>query len=868
MRSESNGKKPDAPSGFNRCVPDVSRRLWLCIKSKKRFMIKVGGCQAASLVGSSNVPGHPRKPEITAMVKAMKNERNGIVPGPPSAKRQLPDGKDLWVRGECLKGRCALNLMEERKKRILAFMREEAYKPLMLSELVTVLDVPGEDIPLLQNLLNEMEQEGLIIRTKKERYGVPERMGLIVGTFQGHERGFGFVIPDTGDEDVFIPANAINGAMHGDRVMARLTRLSTAVRKQEGEIIKVISRAHKTVVGKFDLSEHFGFVTPDHVRLFRDIFIPKDCINGAKKGQKVVVEITKWPEANRNAEGKIIEILGDSGDPGVDVLSIIRAYNIPYEFPEDVLKEAKRAPQSVREEDIQGRRDLRGLRMVTIDGEDARDLDDAVSIELMENGNFRLGVHIADVSHYVKEGSALDQEALRRGTSVYFPDRVIPMLPRELSNGICSLNAGEDRLAFSVMMEVDRNGKVLNHDIFESVIHVRERMTYTNVYKILEEDDPALKERYSEHLDDFRMMKELALILKEKRMKRGAVDFDFGEAKIIVDDKGKPVEVKKYEINIAHNIIEEFMLLCNEVVSEHFYWLGVPFVYRIHEDPDPEKMENLNRILGTFGYHLKGYRDVHPKALQEILHQIRGTPEEKVISTLMLRSLQKARYSDVHNWHFGLAAEYYSHFTSPIRRYPDLIIHRIMKEQLSGKLDEKRIEHYRSILPGITKSNSERERAAEDAERDCESMLKAEYMKDRLGEEFEGIISSVTAFGFFVELDNTIEGLVRLSSLDDDYYVYDADSLTLIGERTRKRFRIGDRVRVQLVKATPETRQIDFVLLDSENDKDYDAGDEEGAAVQQPKPKKKAKKQVDPRVLIHIGAKKAGAKGKKQKKRK
>jgi len=758
-----------------------------------------------------------------------------------------------------------LNIMEERKNRILAFMREEAYKPLMLSELVTVLDVPTEDIPLLQSLLDEMENEGLVIRTKKGRYGVPERMGLITGTFQGHVRGFGFLIPDNGDEDVFIPANAINGAMHGDRVMARLTKLSAAARKQEGEIIRVISRAHKTVVGKFDLSDHFGFVTPDHVRLFRDIFIPKDCINGAKKGQKVVVEITKWPEANRNAEGKIIEILGDSGDPGVDILSIIRAYNIPYEFPDEVLQEARKAPQKVREEDIQDRRDLRDLRMVTIDGEDARDLDDAVSIELLENNNFRLGVHIADVTHYVKEGSALDQEALRRGTSVYFPDRVVPMLPRELSNGICSLNAGEDRLAFSVMMEVDRNGKVLNHDIFKSVIHVRERMTYTNVYKILEEDDPALKERYKDHLEDFRLMKELALILKEKRMKRGAVDFDFGEAKIIVDEKGKPVEVKKYELNIAHNIIEEFMLLCNEVVSEHFYWLGIPFVYRIHEDPDPEKMENLNRILGSFGYHLKGYRDVHPKALQEILRQIKGTPEEKVISTLMLRSLQKARYSDVHNWHFGLAAEYYSHFTSPIRRYPDLIIHRIMKEQLSGRLDEKRIEHYRSILPEITKSNSERERAAEDAERDCEQMKKAEYMREHLGEEFEGIISNVTAFGMFVELDNTVEGLVRLSSLDDDYYEYDARSLSLVGERTRKRFRIGDRVRVQVVKSTPESRQIDFILLDSENG---NGTGEDAAAFKKAKPVK-PKKTIDPRVLTHIGAnKKASAKLKKNRKKK
>lgn len=754
--------------------------------------------------------------------------------------------------------------MEERKKRILAYMREQAYKPLMLSELITVLDVPKEDIPLFTNLLDEMEAEGLIIKTKKERYGVPERMGLVVGRFQAHEKGYGFVIPESGGEDVFIPANAVNGAMHGDRAMARITKPATPTRTQEGEIVKVLHRVHKTVVGTFDMSDNFGFVTPDHSRLFRDVFIPKNAINGAKQGQKVVVEITKWPEANRNAEGKIIEILGNAGDPGVDVMSIIRAYGIRYEFPEDVLREARSIPQKISDEDIKGRRDLRGLKMVTIDGEDAKDLDDAVSIQILDNGNYLLGVHIADVSHYVKEGSALDREALKRGTSVYFPDRVVPMLPKELSNGICSLNAGEDRLAFSVMMEIDKNGKVRDHEIFESVIHVNERMTYTDVYKILEEDDPLLKERYKDFVEDFHRMKELALILKEKRMRRGAVDFDFSEAKIIVDEKGKPVEIKKYNLTIANKIIEEFMLECNEVVSEHFYWLGVPFVYRIHEDPDPEKMETLNQVLGIFGYHLKGYRDVHPKALQEILNQIKGTPEERVISTIILRSLQKARYSDVHNWHFGLAADYYSHFTSPIRRYPDLIIHRIMKEHMSGKLDEKRIEHYRSILPDITKSNSERERAAEDAERDCESMKKAEYMQERLGEEFEGIVSNITAFGMFVELENTVEGLVRLSSMDDDYYVYDPQTLSLIGERTRKRYKIGDKVRVQVVKASPETRQIDFILLDSDNG----GNEEDETGFKKAKPVK-PKKPVEPRVLIHIGAnKKTGAKLKKKKKEK
>lgn len=749
-------------------------------------------------------------------------------------------------------------LMEDRKKRISAFMRERAYKPLKFEELAVVLDVPEDERSELKNLLDEMETEGLIIRTRKERYGIPERMGLAAGKFQGNVKGFGFVLPDSGDEDIFIPANNINGAMHGDRVIARLTGKTSGGRRQEGEIVNVIERVNKTIVGKFEYGEHFGFVTPDHSRLSGDIFIPKEFINGARKGQKVVVEITKWPEKNRNAEGRIIEILGNEGDKGVDVMSIIRAYGIPYEFPEEVLKEASTVPKSVTEEDIRNRRDLRSLRMVTIDGEDARDLDDAVSIEVLPDGTFRLGVHIADVTHYVKEGSALDREALTRGTSVYFPDRVIPMLPKELSNNICSLNAQTDRLAFSVMMDVDSQGNVRDHEIFKSVINVNERMTYTAVYKILEENDPELKERYSEHLTDFENMKTLALILKEKRRRRGAVDFDFDETKVIVDDNGKTVDIKRYKMTIANNIIEEFMLLCNEVVSEHFYWIGIPFVYRIHEDPDPEKMENLNMILGSFGYRLKGYRDVHPKAIQDVINQIKGKPEEKAINMIILRSLQKARYSDTHDWHFGLAAEYYSHFTSPIRRYPDLIIHRIMKEQISGKLNEQRIEHYKSILHEIALKSSERERAAQDAERDCIELKKAEFMADKVGEHFEGTISNITAFGMFVELDNTVEGLVRLSSIDDDYYTYNERALCLIGERTKKIYRIGDKVKVQLVKVSAETRQIDFIMIDDEEESDIISNGHKPA-------RKGNKKEKDIVVLKkHIGAKKKGKSTKKK----
>lgn len=750
-------------------------------------------------------------------------------------------------------------IMEERKNRIISFMREHSYKPLKFEELAVVLDVPKEERSSLQKLLDEMEEEGLIIKTRKERYGVPERMGLFVGKFQGNTKGFGFVLPDFGDEDLYIPANAINGAMHGDRVIARLSRHASGDRHQEGEIINIIKRANKTIVGKFDKSEHFGFVTPDHSRLSGDIFIPQDFINGAEKGQKVVVEITKWPEKNRNAEGRIIEILGDENEKGVDVMSIIRAYGIPYEFPDEVIKEARALPTTVTEKETVNRRDLRYLRMVTIDGEDAKDLDDAVSIEILPDGNFRLGVHIADVTHYVKEGSQLDNEALKRGTSVYFPDRVIPMLPKELSNNICSLNAKVDRLAFSVLIDIDSSGNVINHDIFESVIHINERMTYTNVYKILEENDQELRERYKDHVADFENMKALALILAEKRRRRGSVDFDFDEAKIIVDENGKTVDVKRYKMTIANKIIEEFMLLCNEVVSEHFYWIGIPFVYRIHEDPDPDKMESLNIILGTFGYRLKGYRDVHPKSIQEVLNQIKGKPEEKAISMIILRSMQKARYSDTHDWHFGLAAEYYSHFTSPIRRYPDLIIHRIMKEQINGKLDENRIDHYREILHSIAQHSSERERAAQDAERDCEDLKKAEFMVDKVGHHFQGTISNITAFGLFVELDNTIEGLVRLSSMDDDYYTYNERSLCLIGERTKKICRIGDKVNVQLVKASVEARQIDFILTDENVVSESRSEKKEPELI-----RSKSVKDND-YLLKHIGAvkKKKGSKGQK-----
>lgn len=747
--------------------------------------------------------------------------------------------------------------LEERKERIRGFLNDKSYHPLTFDELVVSLDVPREDIELFRQCLEELEEEGYIYRTKKNRYVAPEKIGLVAGTFQGHERGYGFVVPDDpGQGDLFVQSDRVKGAMHGDRVVARIIRYYSDDRNSEGEIVKILSRANEKIVGTFEKSYSVGYVIPDLKKIKGHVIVPLDKSMGAKPHQKVVVEITRYPEPERNAEGQIVEILGDADEKGVDALSILRAYKIPVDFPEEVIREARSIPQELTPEDYAGRRDLRGLTMVTIDGEDARDLDDAVSLEITENGNYLLGVHIADVSHYVKENSPLDREALKRGTSVYFPDMVIPMLPKELSNGICSLNPKVDRLAFSVFMEIDSLGRVVSHEIVESVINVNERMTYTNVYKILEEKDPELIERYRPLVPMFEKMKELALILMKRRNIRGAIDFDFEEAKIILDENGKPVKIGKYEITIANKIIEEFMLLCNETVSEHFYWAEIPFVYRIHEDPDPEKIKRLNEFLFNFGVRIKGSGNVHPRALQDVLAKVKGTPQERVISTMMLRSLQKARYSDEHTWHFGLAANYYSHFTSPIRRYPDLIIHRIMKEYLHGKFDEKRNEHYSSILPEITKHCSERERSAEEAEREYEDLKKAEYMQQHIGETFTGIVSGITSFGMFVELDNTVEGLVRLTSMDDDFYDFDEKLQVLIGVRTGKVYRIGDTVEVVVTNADPKTRQVDFTLAGNVHEIDPYAFSENGNNGKKKNGSGKKKKAKAQKVLDHINGRK------------
>ncbi|SDK71814.1 ribonuclease R [Natronincola ferrireducens] len=702
------------------------------------------------------------------------------------------------------------------KERIVEFMRTAAYNPMLEEELMEALEVDQKEKTVFFKLLDDMVAEGLIIKTRKKRYGVPERMGLIVGYLQGHAKGFGFIISDTIDvEDVFIPSNLMNGGMHRDRVIARINQVNTSTKRAEGEIIRILERANKEIVGTYEDSRNFGFVVPDDNKINVDVFIPKADRNGANHGDKVVCEIVEWPDQRRNPEGKITEVLGHRNDTGTDILAIMRKFKLTPEFPYEVEKEIEGISETVEEEDVAKRRDLRDVIMITIDGADAKDLDDAVSLEELPNGNYKLGVHIADVAHYVREGTELDNEALKRATSVYLVDRVIPMLPKKLSNGICSLNPQVDRLAMSVFMEIDKRGKVVSHEIMESVININERMIYEDVSDILEHQDQDLIHKYKPLIQHFKNMEELSKILRNRRETRGAIDFDFDEAKVVLDNKGRPIDVKKYERRIANRIIEEFMLVCNETVAENFYWMNAPFVYRVHEEPNVEKLEEFNKFIHNFGYHLKGMtNEVHPKMLQELLKKIQGQKEETVISTLMLRSLKKARYTSDNLGHFGLAAKYYCHFTSPIRRYPDLAIHRIIKEYLQGKLDDARQQKLKGAVGYIAEQSSLREGVADEAERETEDLKKAEYMAQRIGEVFEGIISSVTSFGMFVELDNTIEGMIRLSSLVDDYYIYDSEKHILIGERRKRIFRIGEIVNIQVAKVDIKQREIDFNLVE------------------------------------------------------
>lgn len=706
--------------------------------------------------------------------------------------------------------------LKKRKKLICELMEDPLYVPMKEKELAMFLQVKPEDRDDLKIVLDGLLAENKIQISKRGKYTKGSR-AMLTGTFIGNSRGFGFVELDGKAEnptleDIFIPEEKINGAMHQDKVEIELLRKPQGKQRQEGQIVRIIERGFHQIVGTYQAGRNYGFVIPDNQKIAEDIFIPIECSKGAMDGHKVVVEITEYGKKGRKPEGKIVEIIGHINDPGVDILSIVRGYELPVEFPEKVMRQAERVPMEISEADREGRMDLRDWQMVTIDGEDAKDLDDAVSLTIEEDV-YVLGVHIADVSNYVQESSALDKEALTRGTSVYLVDRVIPMLPHRLSNGICSLNAGEDRLAMSCIMRINRNGEVMDHQIVESVIHVDRRMSYTVVREILEEEASEYRQEYQELVPMFERMHELSKILRGRRKQRGSIDFDLPEAKIILDNNGRPMEIKPYEANAATKLIEDFMLIANETVAAHIFWQELPFLYRVHEVPDADKIEGLAAMLQNFGYHLKGAKgEIHPKEIQKLLAGLEGRPEENLITRLTLRSMKQAKYATECLGHFGLACKEYCHFTSPIRRYPDLQIHRILKDEIRGRLNDQRIAHYDAILDGVAQQCSKLERRADEAERETEKLKKAEYMEDKIGESFEGVISGVTGWGLYVELPNTVEGLVHISKIEGDYFIYDTAHYELVGQATGKKYCLGETVMVQVDQVDTILKTIDFVL--------------------------------------------------------
>ena len=707
------------------------------------------------------------------------------------------------------------NKIEERIRMLENFFSSSEYKPMRFRDIVAILQVPKGEKNELKELLDSLISQGKIFLDDKGRYKIPGDM-IKTGTFSGTQKGFGFVVIEGEKEDIFIPENATKGAIHGDKVTIMLSSEKTG-KRQEGMVLQILERGMKEIVGTFQKSKAFGFVIPDNQKFVHDIYIPKEHTKGAVAGHKVVVTVTNYGDTDHSPEGRVIEIIGHSNDPGVDIMSVLKAYDLPVEFPKDVFRVLDFVPDEIDPSEIKNRLDIRELQTVTIDGEDAKDLDDAISLT-KEGDIYRLGVHIADVTHYVKEGAALDKEALKRGTSVYLVDRVIPMLPHKLSNGICSLNPGVDRLALSCFMDIDAKGNVISHKIAETVIRSDRRMTYTNVSRIIEDEDRELIKEYEELVPMFRLMLELSEILKGRRHKRGAINFDFPESKIIVDLNGKPVEIRAYERNKATKIIEEFMLIANETVAEDYFWQEIPFLYRTHDNPDEEKIRALAIFINNFGYTIKvGNEDIHPKELQKLLNKIEDTPEEALISRLTLRSMKQAKYTVANTGHFGLSAKYYSHFTSPIRRYPDLQIHRIIKENLNGKLNEDRRAHYEKILFEVANHSSKTERRADEAEREVEKMKKVEYMMDHIGETFEGVISGITNWGIYVELPNTVEGMVRVSEMDDDYYIYDQERYQMVGEHTKKTYKLGQTVTVEVISADKLLRTIDFAFVEVED---------------------------------------------------
>ena len=731
--------------------------------------------------------------------------------------------------------------MADNKEIVLNFIKDEKYVPMKAKDIAFILGVPKQMYNDFHQILNELESEFKIQSTKKGKYMLVDENAYKVGILRLNQKGFGFVKINDSDDEVFIPSENINHALNEDEVLVEIIENAVDSKEhKEGKIIKILKHEKNTLVGTFQNSRNFGFVVPDDKKFGTDIFISKKDFGKARNNQKVVVKITKFAEKGRKAEGKIIEVLGNRDEAGIDMLSLVKEYNLPYEFPEPVLKEAKSLDINITEKDIKTRLDLRDKELFTIDGEDAKDLDDAVCVEKNKDGNYVLGVHIADVSNYVKENSQLDKEAVIRGTSVYMMDRVIPMLPKELSNGICSLNEGQDRFALSVIMEINDKGQVVSSDIQKSIINVTRRMSYTSVYNILkylelQENDNDRKQesenqiyeefnsqniteimKYKEYFNHFKLMEELAKILKKKREKDGSLDLDVPESKIILDENGVAVDVKKYEITFANEIIEQFMLIANETVAEKFFWLEAPFIYRVHPAPDIEKIRELNSFIWNLGYRIKAGKDnIHPKAFAEVLEEVKGKPEERVVSNLILRTLKVAQYESENRGHFGIASKYYCHFTSPIRRYPDLFIHRVISKyiEMNYSVSNEDIEKYSEQSVKYSRTSSEREKVAQKVERDSVDIKKAEFMQSKLGEEYEGIISNITSFGVFVELENTVEGLIRFENLGDEYFVYDEEHKQLIGEQTGDVFNIGDSMKIKVIEANKELRRISFARV-------------------------------------------------------
>ena len=704
--------------------------------------------------------------------------------------------------------------LEEQQQKILDLMKDDDYVPMKAKELAMIMRVPKNEYGDFLEVLGNLELEMKIQKNRKNRYRLVEKT-YYDGIYRKNQKGFGFVRLENQEDEIYISKENSLNALNGDRVLIEILEESNKVKSAEGKVVRILKHEKDTVVGIFQNNKSFGFVVPDDRSFGTDIFISKKNFGKARDNHKVLVKITKYPQNGKNAEGKIIEVLGNVNEAGVDMLSLIKEYNLPSTFPEEVVQEAKKFGDTIDEKDIPNRVDYRDREIFTIDGEDAKDLDDAVRVEKLDNGNYKLEVHIADVSYYVKENSLLDREALIRGTSIYMLGRVIPMLPRELSNGLCSLNEGEDRYTLSCIMEIDQKGNVVSGEVVKGIIKVTKRMSYNDVQAILDGNETVIN-HYKPYIQEFKNMEELAIILKNRRMEQGYLNLDIPESKIGLDIDGKVVSVGKYETSFANEIIEQFMLSANETIAEKFYWLQAPFIYRVHEKPDIEKIQELNKFLINFGLKIKANKDnIYPKEFAKILEETKGKEEEKVVSNLVLRTLKLARYEAENKGHFGIASKYYCHFTSPIRRYPDLFIHRVISKYLEENYDVKEnwIEEHQKEAEDRAKQSSEREKIATKVEREAEDLKKAEYMESRIGEEYEGIVSSITSFGMFVELENTIEGLIRFDDLGDEYFIYDEDRKQLIGEHSNKVYKIGDKVKIRVKKASKILRQIDFEII-------------------------------------------------------